>query len=119
MFPRLNHLLPDFLTAQKYRREIDIERLLPPVERMAFSTTDRDHASVVHQNIDRPQSLLNLLPPHPAFPTGRSEALAIPEASAHLILSGLSRPRYAALCLATRRGCRRRAVGAATEQKGR
>src|SRR5215510_1315433 len=71
---------------------------------MAFSTTDRGHASVVHQNIDRPQSLLNLLQPYPAFPTGCSEALAIPEASAHPILSGLSGPRYAVLCLAASSG---------------
>jgi hypothetical protein len=56
-----DHLLSDFLTTQKYRRQVDIERLLPPVERMAFGTTDRGYASVVHQNIDRPQGLLGLL----------------------------------------------------------
>ena len=28
---------------------------------MAFGTTDRGYASVVHQNINRPQGLLNLL----------------------------------------------------------
>jgi hypothetical protein len=28
---------------------------------MAFSTTDRGYASIVHQNIDRPQGLLDLL----------------------------------------------------------
>src|SRR5262249_19859281 len=47
--------------AQKHRREIDIERLLPPVERMPFGTTDRGYASIVHQNINRPQSLPDLL----------------------------------------------------------
>jgi hypothetical protein len=54
--------------------------------------------------------------PPPAFPTGRSEVLEIPEASADPLLSGLSRPRSAALCLAARRGGRppRRAGRAAS-----
>jgi len=30
-----HHLLPDFLAGQTHRRELDVERLLPPVKRMA------------------------------------------------------------------------------------
>src|SRR5262249_58125241 len=59
--PALNHLPANFLTAQKDRREIDVKRLLPSVERMPFGTTDRGYASVIHQNINRPQGLPNLL----------------------------------------------------------
>src|SRR5262249_34221124 len=51
----------NLLTAQEHCSKVDIERVLPPVKRVTFSTTDGGHTSVIDQNINGTQGLLHLL----------------------------------------------------------